>query len=356
MCAERSLGHAVSRSRAWRQRGLSLVELMVGIVISLLVALSAAGSAMMFSASQRAGIGAGGGSLTAGHALGAIKADAALAGLGFFAGTTPLCNTLNLSVGSTPHRNGAAFGPATITRDGDNDILDIMYASTVEAGTSVVTAEPSNGTDVQLMALLPVAANQTVLLAPPNGGGLCLVRSVTAVTAATNNSWQTLAFGSTGSHNGATFSSAAQFGRLSRAALIGAVQWNRYRVTNGNLVLERPLAGTTAVLVRNVEAFRVQYGVTSGAAATALDSWTDATGGFATMTVANQTRIRALRVGVMVRSSQREKTDDAGNCVATATAPQLFGSAPSTLTGTDTGWRCFRFRTSVAMLPLRNFF
>lgn len=356
MCAERASVKGAGRSRAARQRGLSLVELMVGIVISLLVALSAAGSAMMFSASQRAGIGAGGGSVSAGHALGAIKADAALAGLGFFAGTTPLCNTLNLSVGTTVHRNGVAFGPATITRDGDNDILDIMYASTVEAGTSVVTAEPSNGSDVQLMALLPVAVDQAVLLAPPGGGGLCVVRSVTAITAATNTTWQTLAFASTGNHNGASFSNAAQFGRLSRASLIGAVQWNRYRVTNGNLVLERPLAGTSAVLVRNVEAFRVQYGVTSGATATALDSWTDATGGFATMTVANQARIRALRVGVMVRSAQREKTDNAGNCTATDTAPQLFGSAPSTLTGADTGWRCFRFRTSVAMLPLRNFF
>jgi Tfp pilus assembly protein PilW len=39
------------------QRGMSIIELMIGIVVALLVGLAAAGSAMMFTASQRQGIG-----------------------------------------------------------------------------------------------------------------------------------------------------------------------------------------------------------------------------------------------------------------------------------------------------------
>jgi len=345
-----------ARPRGAAPRGLSLVELMVGIVISMLVTLAAAGSAIMFSAGQRSGISSGTGSLVAGSALGVIKDDAALAGLGFFTGSAPLCGTLNLSTAATVHRNGAAFGPVTVTRDGNHDILDIVYASTVEAGTSVMTAEPSSGTAAQLMALLPATVGQAVLLAAPNGGGLCQVRTVTATAAATNTTWQTLSFASSGNHNAGSFTTPAQFGRHARVALLGEVRWNRYRVTSGNLVLERPLEGTTTVLVRNVEAFRVQYGITATAAATALDSWTDATGGFATVSVANQSRLRALRVGLMLRTTQREKTNNAGNCVATPVAPQLFGTTPTTLTGADTSWSCFRFRSNVSMLPLRNFF
>lgn len=342
--------------RRGAQRGLSMVELMVGIVVSMLVSLAAYGSAQMFSASQRAGIGTGGGSLAAGNALAAIKNDAAVAGLGFFVGSTPLCASLNLGVGSTVHSNAGAFSPIRITRDGDHDILDIVYASTVEAGTSVVTALPSDGSSAEVLALLPAATGQAVLMAQPGGGGLCLMRTLTASTAASSTTGQILTFGSSGSHNGATFSTAAQFGRFARVTLIGAVQWNRYRVNSGNLVLERPLEGTTAVLVRNVESFRVQYGTTASATATTLDGWSDATGTFATMTAANQSRVRALRVGLMVRSTQREKPDNAGNCIATATAPALLGSTPATLTGGDTSWKCFRFRSNVAMLPLRNFF
>jgi hypothetical protein len=55
----------------------------------------------------------------------------------------------------------------------------------------------------------------------------------------------------------------------------------------------------------------------------------------------------------MVRSPQREKLDAAGNCVATTTAPSLFGTVPAAFDGGD--WRCYRYRTSTVVVPLRNY-
>ena len=63
MCAE-PLARVNVRSAPFvgrgSQLGLSIIELMVGMVIALLVGMAATGSAAMFTASQRQGIGMGG--------------------------------------------------------------------------------------------------------------------------------------------------------------------------------------------------------------------------------------------------------------------------------------------------------
>lgn len=356
MCA-RDMKHRLP-PRAATQRGLSIVELMVGIVVSMLVGLAATTSAVMFTASQRQGFGVGGASVNAGTVLTAIKGDAALAGLGYFAESRPLCSSLNLSNEAVVVSDGAAMAPLQATTDGDSDILSLLYASVVESGTNVSVGAPSDTTSVQLRSLLPAAVGQTVVMAPgpEEAVGLCTVRSVTAVTPAAGTTPLTLSFGNTGTHNKAAFANTPTYAKYSRVSLLNNVQWNRYRVTGGNLVLERPVNGAaTSVLVRNVIAFRVQYGISAAANTTTLDSWVNATGAYAAITPANIDFIRAARIAVLVRSPQREKVDNAGNCVATETAPQVFGTTPTAFTGASTDWKCFRYRTSTVIVPLRNF-
>jgi type IV pilus assembly protein PilW len=102
-------------SRTWSQRGMSIIELMVGIVVALLVGLAAAGSAMMFTASQRQGIGTGGSAVNVGTVLAALKNDSANAGLGFFGDNQFLCSALNLSVNAAKVADDASFAPLRIT-------------------------------------------------------------------------------------------------------------------------------------------------------------------------------------------------------------------------------------------------
>ena len=356
MCADMS-PHTSVIGRA-QQRGLSMIELMVGIVISMLIGLAATTSAVMFTASQRQGFGAGGSSINAATVLGAIKSDAALAGLGFFTESLPMCATLNLSNNAIVASDGAAFAPLQATRDGDHDVLNVLYAAMVEAGTNVLTAKSSDSTSAELRSLLPVVAGDAVLLAPEDPGGRCTVRSVTAVADATPTTSQILTFGAAGAsstHNQAAFASATTYPSRSRVARLGALRWNRYRVTGGNLVLERPIDGTSAVLVRDVIAFRVQYGISAAANTTTLDNWVDASGAYASITAANIDFVRAARIAVLVRSPQREKPNSAGVCTATDVAPVVFGTTPTAFTGPSTDWRCFRHRTSTVVVPLRNF-
>lgn len=337
------------------QAGLSLVELMVGIVVSLLVGLAAAGSAMMFTASQRQGASTSTVSINGLSIINAVKADLSLAGLGFFDDSVAPCGTLNLSSNATTLSNGAAIAPVQVTRNGDHDQLDVLYATTVESGSSVMLDQVSDGSSAAVRSLLPAAVGQAVMLVPEAANGLCTVRSVTAVTASTNTTPQVLAFASGGEHNQVTFSTPPDYNAKSRVTLVGDLTWNRYRVdANSQLVLDRRMDGASAVLLRDVVSFRVQYGVSAAAGAATLDEWVDSDA-FGPVNSGNIERVRAVRVGVMLRSAQREKAEADGVCRATQTAPELFDFTPSAFTGADTTWRCFRYRTQTVIVPLRNF-
>lgn len=350
---------------AARQRGLSIIELMIGIVVSLLVGLAAAGSAMFFTASQRQGVGVGGTMVNVGTVVSALKNDSANAGLGFFGDDIFLCNTLNLSVDSTLIADSASFAPLRITRGATSDSIDVVYSTQVHSGANVLLNTASDSTSAQLMSLLPVSVGQAVLLAPPTptAGTACTVRTVSAVTPSTESTPQVLAFAAAASHNAATFSNAAtlNYPERSRVALLGELRWNNYSVDgNGNLLLSRPLevGSTPVVLARNVMSFRAQYGINdgtllpNGAPSPTIESWQEADAApFAALDSAAIGRVRALRIGIVTRSPQREKANAAGTCEASSAKPQLFGAD---VEPDVSDWQCFRFRSTTAVLPLRN--
>ena len=356
-----------SKPRAHRpasQRGLSIIELMVGIVVSLLVGLAATQSAIMFTATQRQSVGTGGVAVNTATVMSAVKDDLALAGLGFFGSSTYLCDRLNLSVNGAIQVNGASFSPLQVTRLATGDTIDAVYGTRVEAGANLLLEAPSAGLDATLRSYLPTAPGQAVLLAPAAPGPTaapCLVRTVSTNTASTATTPQQLVFSAVGAnnrHNGGGFVNNPGFAKSDRIAVLGDLRWTRYRVVSGNLVVERPLDGTSATLVRNVIAFRVQYGVAPATLPgnplnTTLEQWVDPTGTFAAVNGTTLPRIRAMRIGLIVRSPQMEKADPStGVCAATDTKPTLFGLPAENLANAD--WNCYRYRTTTVVVPLRN--
>ena len=129
MCAERSFAPR-------RQRGFSIIELMVGMVVALIVGLAASSSAIVFTAAQRQGMGVGGVAVNVSTVLAALKNDAASAGLGFFGEGVYLCDKINISKGTTVLSDGAAFVPVRISRVGGLDQLDVIQSSRVQSGAS----------------------------------------------------------------------------------------------------------------------------------------------------------------------------------------------------------------------------
>ncbi len=340
------------RSLSAPQRGVSIIELMIGLVVSLIVGLAATSSALMFSASQRQGIGVGGVAVNINTALMALKNDASTAGLGFFGESRYLCDKLNFSVGATIYSDGTPFAPLRITQTAGQDSIDVLQSTRVESGASVLLASPSTGTDASLKSMLPVNTGEAVLIAPATTGDPCLVRTVSASAPATDTTPQLLTFAASDSHNAASFSTNPIYGSSIDSAsgavtLLGELRWQRYRLTGTNLVLEQPLTGASAVLARNVMMMRAQYGF-SAASSKTLSGWTDATGAFATLDNSNIAQVRALRVGVVTRSPQRDKA-----CDGPATVPDPLDAA-ATVSVDVADPQCYRFRSAVLVIPLRN--
>ena len=362
MCAE-----PVSSSR--RQRGVSIIELMVGIVVALLVGLAASGSAMMFTASQRQGVSGGSAAVSSATVLATLKNDAVSAGLGFFGDDVFLCNRMNLSNGTGVVLDNAPFSPVRITETATGDEIDLVYATRIEGGANVLLAEASAGAAAKVLSYLPVNANDAVLLAPPApppppalppAAGPCVVRTVTADTPSTEFEPQELTFANatTAKYNQAAFSTAPSFAQHGRVAVLGDLNWHRYsRNSTNQLTFTDRLTGASAVIADNVMALRAQYGIATTAASKTLAEWRDANNsieaGFLALDDTQLPRVRALRIGMVTRAMQREKPPggDLTTCESTPSKPQLFGTD---ITLSDTDWRCYRYRVSVVVVPLRN--
>lgn len=340
------------RADPTRPRGATLLELMVSVVIALLVSLTATGSAIYFTASQRQAAGTTSAFSSANMIMSTMKEELAQAGLGFLDGNI-LCSSLNVSAGSADFSQ-PSFSPLQATRDAQlNDRIDIFYGDAIVGGTNVVLSAASDLASAQLSTFTPASVGQAVLLAPQSASPTpCTVRSVTAVTPAAAGVDLTLAFDGTGLHNGTPVAAPAVYpAHASRLGVLGTLSWNRYRLVNEDLVLEQPMQGTSAVLLHNVMAMRVQYGVSAAAGETSLTQWQEPTGDWAALSAANIGRVKAMRVGVLVRSAQREKARSDGSCEASATRPEIFGSTVE-VPGSD--WSCFRYRTATVVVPLRN--
>ncbi len=353
MCADRRPRRA--------QRGLSIVEAMVGLVVALLIGLAASTSARVFTASQRQGVGVGAMSASATTVLAAIKSDAATAGLGFFGNSNFSCYKLDLAVDGAVKSNATAFAPVKITSQGASDQLDVLFSTNIDGGADVLLYGTSDGSSVKTQSRIPAQVGNAVMLVPatPSSASTpCLVRTVTAVTAPTDDDPHTgLTFAGSGTYNGGSFTGGTAFdgNNKDRVALLGTLHWNRYRVSGTDLLIERPQGSADpSTLLRNVMAFRVQYGVSADAATKTLTGWQDATTADATWgSVGGGTvdRVRALRIGLVTRSPQREKANTAGSCEASATKPTLFGA---TVEPDVADWQCYRYRTAVVIVPLRN--
>lgn len=325
---------------------------MVGLVLCLLISLAATSSAQLFTASQRQGVSAGGSAANAGTVLASIKTDVANGGLGFFGDANYLCTKLNLSTGAAKVVDGGAFAPVQATRVGSNVTLDVVYGSEVAAGASVALSGSSTGTNASLKSLLPAQAGQAVLLASKTVGTPCVVRTVTSTTVPTAEANQLLSFGITGEHNQAAFTTTPTYDENSRVSMLGAVQWNRYALNGTSLELTRVLLGTTSTLMRNVIGFRVQYGTSADSTTDTLSSWDEPSGAFASIDDTNIARVRALRIGIVVRSPQPEKPNaQTGQCEASSAKPTLFGV---TIEPDVANWQCYRYRSTVVVAPMRN--
>lgn len=367
----------MSAPKFYSQKGFSLVELMVSLVISLFVGLAAMSSVQFFSSMQRQMVGAGASSANASTGLTLVKHELGQAGLGFFDKGKLLCPSVNLSRDSAPLLTSAAIRPVSLTTVSGRPVLSVFYGTALEAaGAAYLETNYSNSDPgLKIGTYLNVLPGQSVLVAPKDQtASPCTIKTVTSVTPSTG-SGQTLNFDNTGAQNKYAFN-VINYPAGSAVALLGQFVNTVLSVDDaGNLVMARPFTATSAVIARNVVAVSMQYGISDPGRAT-VSAWRFPRayplleGGaedWSALTAAQLSRVQAVKVSVLVRSEAKDKQVN-GACAATPEMPSLEGQVlgeplPSSwgLASTETiapalagDWGCYRYQETSVVVPLRN--
>lgn len=344
------------RTTLKRQAGLTLIELMVAAVIGIVVSVAALSSVQTFDIISRSQAGAGSAQAAGVAALGTLKHDLQMAGLGFFSDGRALCPTLNAQFEGRMLSNGAPFQPALIRRMADGtDELELAYASTVLSGAASRTLSPMasamGNVDVALGA--GIQNQQTVVLAAADQAQPCTLATVSSSVLVGTR--RTLEFSAPVGFNppdwAAAFGASSLYPTSSLVANLGQVTWRAFRVQDATLFMRDLLTNTQTPLVEGVLQMRLQYGLAATPTESAVSQWVNAAGN-APLSALDQQRLRAVRMGLLTVNEHREHPID-GSCTATVEAPELWPGEAARV-DLQPEWRCHRFRVYGTVVALRN--
>jgi type IV pilus assembly protein PilW len=335
-----------SYARTHRQdRGFSLVELMVGLVIGMVAVIVVLQVFQLSEGSKRTTMGGDDAQNNGIIALSMLQRDVKQGGYGSSDFAFIGC-TVNLPGG----RSVPGMAPVTINHasipagDANTDTLLVVYGngSGSPEGDRVV-AQPSQ-TTYALATPGAFRVNDLVLAAPETRPTPCTLRLEPALTVAPQF---TVGTGLAGMANGAVFN----FGPAPSVLA--------YAVRGGNLTVCNHMASdcTSAAnsndptvwvpIGSNIVSLRAQYGRdTSGPP---MDGVVDVYDQTTPTTACGWARVSALRLAIVARSGQLEKE------VVTGAAPTWAGSAANAIDlSADGAWGRFRYRTYETTVPMRN--
>ncbi|MGZ8261977.1 MAG: PilW family protein [Methylotenera sp.] len=352
------------------QTGLSLVEILVGLVIGMLVTLVIMQVFATFEGQKRSTTGNADAQTNGSIALFSIQRDVQMAGFGLpvFDTQNPPLKCEKIPTAATlpmvDHDSNAAtpdigMSPITITDGGTaagaSDSIAIRYSTdgaTSKGGIVVkiigpAPAAPEIGVDNNLGC----NDGDVVLV---SAGNVCAMTKVDDANLAADTTHITLKNAS-----GATIG----------ASIACMGKWNQFEYSVANNQLLRHDASIVAAtpFVSEIVNIQAQYGVSDVANNNQVMNWVDATGNTwgAAMTVADRNRIKAVRIAVVARNGLLEKANVGGSTACsslTAAAPTgicawagTAGSpAPTIDLSNDANWQQYRYRVYETIIPLRN--
>lgn len=349
-----------------RQQGLSLIELMIGLLLGLLIVTVACGTLSFFD-SQRRTSQAGNASSNAGIlAAYLLQRDVQNAGIGLMNTTQLACSQLNLYSQGVVRANGAALAPVSIVDGGaqGSDSTTVFFAGSVLGAAPVqLTRGLMNATDnLYVNNTSGFTVGDVVLVADSSVDNPCTIAQISAMTAVGGNEFalsrtSSAAYPFNAPTPAASFAKVPLYMEGSVIIKTGtAPTWRRYAMQNNQLSVTDLVTGTTVQVADNVVSLQAQYGVTNGTAS-AITRWVSATNEWAAPTPTMITSIRAIRVAIVTRSPRKEGLLDANKkCATTTAAPMLWPDADApqlNLSGTA-DWQCYRYQVYRTTMPLKN--
>jgi type IV pilus assembly protein PilW len=345
-----------------RQSGMSLVELMVGLMVGLLVVIAASGSLSFFETQRTTSL-SGNGAMNSGVMAGyLLQRDLRNAGVGLMNTTQLACNTVNLYYNGATRSDGLAVAPAQIADGGAGpDSVTVFFANSVLGSAPVQLSKgfTTAGDNLRVSSTSGLLQGDVVLVAGSSGSDPCTVAQLSAITAAGTEFDLAHAAGAGYPWNPGNPATAFTTAPLYPAggAVIKAgtgLTWRRYSVSGGALNATDLVTGTIIQVATNVLSLQAQYGVTDGIT-NEIRQWVDATNEWVTPTPNLVTRIRAVRFSVVMRSPKKELARDSGGvCTITTVAPQPWPDVAAMDLSADPDWGCYRYQVYASIAPLKN--
>ena len=303
---------------AKQQRGFSLVEIMVALVIGMIVTIVIAQVMSFYGSQKRTTSGTSDAQTSGTLALYSIQREVQQAGYGL-----PLFDTVNPPLKC----NLADIAMATVVTGAASDTVTVRYGDSTVAGTPVSLLAGSAGNSATVNTTIGCNVGDDALVTK---GALCNLTKVTATAA----SIITLAGASANVDTGSSLS------------CLGRWRTVQFNVVANQLVRTESSPGVAPVVApigSEVVAIKAQYGLSATPADNIVAMWSSAA-------PADRNQIKAIRVAVVARSGLLEKN------VVTNVAPVAWNAAgaPVIDLSADANWQRYRYRVFETIIPLRN--
>jgi type IV pilus assembly protein PilW len=305
-----------------QQRGFSLVEIMVALVIGMIVTIVITQVMSFYGNQKRTTSGTSDAQTSGTLALYSIQREVQQAGYGL-----PLFDTVNPPLKC----NLADIAMATIVAGAASDTVTVRYGDSTVAGIPVSMQAGSMGNAATVNTTIGCKVGDDVLVTK---GALCNLTKVNGIAAS----------------NVTLAGASANVDADSSLSCLGRWRTVQFSVVANQLVRTESAPGVAPVAVpigSEVVLIKAQYGLSATANGSATDNvvvlWSSAA-------PADRNQIKAIRVAVVARSVLLEKN------VVTNAAPVAWAGAgaPVINLAGDPNWQRYRYRVFETIIPLRN--
>lgn len=357
-----------------RERGVSLIELMVGLVIGLIATAIILQTFAVSEGYKRNTTSAGDAQQNGLFSSFTLALELANAGNGLAISGLDLATCPNTNDIATTFRPI----PAVITDSGDNNtpdsfVLHYSTSNTIVYPALFMAAAPQGATTFSVQS--PTGFRVGDMIVPISGGGACEWLKIGNVTAPDVNGIVTITTTTASKQayaNSATMLTMGPWDRVQRVRYdVADAAGGPCTTASTNCVLRstdlNPASPNVAPaaapqpLASNIVNMKVQYGVDTNGDGI-LDTWVSAANqpwrpqDILGATLAGINQVKAIRIGIIVRSAQydREHTDDFNWVLFDCQTHD--NACPGRLTGQIAGTAngSYRYRVYETVVPLRN--
>jgi type IV pilus assembly protein PilW len=370
-----------------RNRGVSLIELMVAVTLALVTIIVVMQVLSVYEARKRTATVGTDAEMSAAVGLYLLEREVRMAGAGMTLPASFACNPgLNAYYKAATVSNGAQLAPVRIVDGGvvggvaRPDRIRVLRSDAAfgVAPATVIQSMAAASSAVMVHGSLGLAQGDLVLVSASDGTKLCTLMQLSADPVPTGNGWQLshasgVAYPYNPANPAGAFTTAMQYDVGDIVANLGRLGLRTFGVicNDGGApgatnscdlaswdTLAAPANPTLAQadsIAAQVVNLQMQYGVAPAASQT-VNQWVDATGGtWAAPTAADLLRIKAVRIAIVTRGNWERDPENPGNLVSPASLVLWDAGQASELSIPLTNdERRYRYKVLRVVVPLIN--